>query len=143
MAVSLLATPQAQETNSGGLDLKADTHAIAQMMDAKNNAVMAVLQKLTTCNAKGTFYRPTESGADSDGCVSPSAASVSVSSRFTTARRNEIVSMGDWTYCSLEAFFATSENHSCEVVQNATGWVLNGDRYNNSDCHARCFRSSQ
>lgn len=60
----------AQEATSGGHDLQADTSAISMAMDAKNNALLVVLQKLTTCNAVGKFYRPGATGADAaTGCV--------------------------------------------------------------------------
>lgn len=50
-----------------------DTSAIAMTMDAKTTAIMAVLQKITACNAKSKFYRPGTAGADASGCVTPPA----------------------------------------------------------------------
>jgi hypothetical protein len=60
----------AQEAAAAGDMVRTDTNAIAIQMDAKNTAMMAVLQKLTTCNALGSFYRPGQPGADANGCVS-------------------------------------------------------------------------
>lgn len=68
-------TPHAQELAAGANSVQQDTSAIAMALDAKNTAILAILQKLTVCNAGGKFYRPSTAGADAQGCVAPSAAS--------------------------------------------------------------------
>lgn len=75
----------AQEMSTGTHDLKADTNAIAQMMDAKNTAVLAILQAMTTCQAKLRFYKP-GAAADADGCAEPPSLPSSTIAAFNLAR---------------------------------------------------------
>lgn len=72
-----------QEAASVGNSVLMDTRAIAMQMDAKNQAVLAILQKLTTCNAKKMFYQPNDEGADDEGCIAPTSASPFVSCEGT------------------------------------------------------------
>jgi len=73
MAATVLgcASLNAQESSAGIDTIRADTNAIANQMEAKNAAVLAILQKLTACNAKKRFYQPSDSSADADGCTAP------------------------------------------------------------------------
>lgn len=59
----------ALEATAAGNSVHTDTSAIAQQMDAKNVALLVILQKLTTCNANGKYYRPAAIGADTNGCL--------------------------------------------------------------------------
>lgn len=95
----------AQEMSAGRNQLQEDTHSIAMSMDAKNNAIMVILQKLTACNALGKFYRPNVADADANGCVGEAIPSGTVGafrlsacprdwSAYTAGRGRVIVGVG-------------------------------------------------
>lgn len=136
----------AQEASVGLDTVQADTQAIAMQMDAKNAAVLAVLQKLTTCNAAGAFYRPDAAGADpTTGCWSQASAGSMTPKIFSAGRRrNEMLAIpGSFDVCALTEQYG-SKNYQliCKLSQPSPGaWQLYADDQwrEGGQCSVVCF----
>lgn len=139
----------AQEASARGSDVQEDTRAIAIQMDAKNAAVLSILQMLTTCNAKRAFYQPTDTSADADGCVWPSAVGLTL---MPAGEMNIPLSKGTKTLGPLSADVCLltgvvtsayeNTNGSCSLSKSAAGWSLTAraaESRSKQGCTARCY----
>lgn len=105
----------AQEAAASRDTFRSDVNAIANQMDAKTTAVTAILQNLTTCNAKSRFYRPGAAGADGNGCVAPTAAPDATAQAI--AKCNSAGKLYDPTSKSKDA-------NGCETIIDPTAQKL-------------------